>query len=110
LNSTVRGEWCRSAGARSSHRSHQEVTGTGNLRHLIVPRVGPVLAQAGRFTIDPNTGGVTAVYGLNIRPEASSARPCRSDCGAELGTGSARARGAHGVPGVKHIYPARQSL
>jgi hypothetical protein len=44
------------------------ITGTGNLRHLIVPGVGPVLAQAGRFTIDPNTGGVTAVYGLNIPP------------------------------------------
>jgi hypothetical protein len=44
------------------------ITATGNLRHLIVPGVGPVLAQAGRFTVDPNTGAVTAVYGLNIPP------------------------------------------
>jgi hypothetical protein len=44
------------------------IVATGNLRHVIVPGVGPVLAQAGRFTVDPNTGSVTAAYGLNIPP------------------------------------------
>ena len=42
------------------------IVGTGNTRHVIVPGVGPVLAQAGRFVIDPTTGNLTAVYGLNI--------------------------------------------
>lgn len=42
------------------------IVGTGNTRHLIVPGVGPVLAQAGRLVIDPATGSLTAVYGLDI--------------------------------------------
>jgi hypothetical protein len=42
------------------------IVGTGNQRHVIVPGIGPVLAQAGRFVIDPATGNLTAVYGLNI--------------------------------------------
>jgi hypothetical protein len=42
------------------------ITATGNLRHVIVPGVGPVFAQAGRFTLDPATGSLIAVYGLNI--------------------------------------------
>ena len=42
------------------------IVGTGNQRHVIVPGVGPILAQAGRFVIDPVTGNLTAVYGLNI--------------------------------------------
>jgi hypothetical protein len=42
------------------------ILGTGNQRHVIVPGVGPVLAQAGRFVIDPATGNLTAYYGLNI--------------------------------------------
>src|SRR3954464_428613 len=44
------------------------IVATGNLRHVIVPGVGPVLAQAGRFTVDPNTGPATAAYGLRIPP------------------------------------------
>jgi hypothetical protein len=28
--------------------------------------VGPVLAQAGRFRVDPNTGSLTDVLGLDI--------------------------------------------
>ena len=43
-----------------------KITATGNQRHLIVPGVGPVLAQAGRFVVDLETGNLTAVYGLNI--------------------------------------------
>jgi hypothetical protein len=42
------------------------ITATGNLRHVIVPGLGPVLAQAGRFGVDPETGSLTAAYGLNI--------------------------------------------
>ena len=42
------------------------ITATGNQRHVIVPGVGPVLAQAGRFVVDPETGSLTAVFGLNI--------------------------------------------
>src|SRR4051794_12807630 len=42
------------------------ITATGNQRHVIIPGVGPLLAQAGRFTVDPATGTLTAVYGLNI--------------------------------------------
>jgi len=42
------------------------ITSTGNQRHVIVPGVGPVLAQAGRFEVDPNTGSLTAVFGLDI--------------------------------------------
>jgi hypothetical protein len=42
------------------------ITATGNQRHVIVPGFGPVLAQAGRFVVDPETGSLTAVYGLNI--------------------------------------------
>ena len=32
------------------------IIGTGNQRHVIVPGIGPVLAQAGRFVIDPHHG------------------------------------------------------
>ena len=42
------------------------ITATGNQRHVIVPGVGPLLAQAGRFVVDPETGSLTAVFGLNI--------------------------------------------
>jgi hypothetical protein len=42
------------------------ITATGNQRHVIVPGVGPVLAQSGRFAVDPETGSLTAVHGLNI--------------------------------------------
>jgi hypothetical protein len=42
------------------------ITATGNQRHVIVPGVGPVLAQAGRFVVDPDTGSLTAAYGLNV--------------------------------------------
>jgi hypothetical protein len=42
------------------------IVGTGNQRHVIVPGIGPVLAQAGRFVIDPATGNLTAVHGLDI--------------------------------------------
>ena len=41
------------------------LTGRGNQRHLIVPGVGPVLAQAGHFLIDGN-GNLIDVSGLNI--------------------------------------------
>jgi hypothetical protein len=37
----------------------------GNQRHLIVPGVGPVLAQAGHFLID-GKGNLVDVSGLNI--------------------------------------------
>ena len=42
------------------------IISTGNQRHVIVAGIGPVLAQAGRFEVDPNTGSLTAVFGLNI--------------------------------------------
>ena len=42
------------------------IISTGNQRHVIVPGIGPVLAQAGRFEVDPNTGSLTAVFGLDI--------------------------------------------
>jgi hypothetical protein len=41
------------------------LTGRGNQRHLIVPGVGPVLAQAGHFLID-GKGNLVDVSGLNI--------------------------------------------
>src|SRR5204863_7969570 len=41
------------------------LTGRGNQRHLIVPGVGPVLAQAGHFLID-SQGNLVDVSGLNI--------------------------------------------
>ena len=41
-------------------------TGRGNQRHLHVPGVGQLLAQAGRFVIDPETGVVISFSGLNI--------------------------------------------
>ena len=41
------------------------VTSRGNQRHLIVPGVGPVLAQAGHFLLDGN-GNLIDVSGLNI--------------------------------------------
>ena len=39
--------------------------GTGNQRHFIVPGVGIVYAQAGRFVIDLTTGDVSSV-GLDV--------------------------------------------
>ena len=42
------------------------IVSTGNQRHVIVPGFGPVLAQAGRFVVDPETGSLRAVYGLSI--------------------------------------------
>ena len=42
------------------------IISTGNQRHVIVPGTGTVLAQAGRFEVDPNTGSLTAVFGLDI--------------------------------------------
>ena len=42
------------------------ITGRGNQRHLHVPGVGLLLAQAGRFVIDPETGMVISFSGLNI--------------------------------------------
>ena len=42
------------------------ITATGNQRHVIVLGVGPVLAQAGRFGVDPNMGSLTDVFGLDI--------------------------------------------
>ena len=41
------------------------ITGRGNSRHLIVPGIGPVLAQAGHFLIDGN-GNLIDFSGLNI--------------------------------------------
>jgi hypothetical protein len=41
-------------------------TGRGNQRHLMLPGVGLLLAQAGRFVIDPETGVVISFSGLNI--------------------------------------------
>jgi hypothetical protein len=43
-----------------------QIIGRGNQRHLTVPGVGPVLAQAGRFVIDPATGNLSSVAGLNL--------------------------------------------
>lgn len=42
------------------------ITGRGNQRHLHLPGVGLLLAQAGRFVIDPDTGVVISFSGLNI--------------------------------------------
>jgi hypothetical protein len=42
------------------------ITGRGSSRHLHVPGVGLLLAQAGRFVIDPETGVVISFSGLNI--------------------------------------------
>jgi hypothetical protein len=42
------------------------ITGRGNQRHIHVPGVGLLLAQAGRFAIDPETGVVISFSGLNI--------------------------------------------
>ena len=41
------------------------ITGRGNQRHLIVPGLGPVLAQAGHFLLD-GEGNLIDVSGLNI--------------------------------------------
>ena len=45
-----------------------EIVATGNQRHVIVPGVGPVYAQAGRYVLDPSTGEITSFSGLNIPP------------------------------------------
>jgi hypothetical protein len=49
------------------------VVGTGNQRHFIVPGLGILYAQAGRFVIDLNTGETISVSGLDI---ALSERLC----------------------------------
>jgi hypothetical protein len=45
-----------------------EVVATGNQRHVIVPGIGPVYAQAGRYVLDPSTGEITSFSGLDIPP------------------------------------------
>jgi hypothetical protein len=42
------------------------IVGTGNQRHFIVPGLGIVYAQAGRFVIDQNTGETISVSGLDV--------------------------------------------
>jgi hypothetical protein len=42
------------------------LVGTGNQRHFIVPGLGIVYAQAGRFVIDFTTGETLTVSGLDI--------------------------------------------
>jgi hypothetical protein len=42
------------------------IVGTGNQRHFIVPGLGIILAQAGRFVIDGNTGETLSVSGLDV--------------------------------------------
>jgi hypothetical protein len=42
------------------------VVGTGNLRHFIVPGLGFIYAQAGRFVIDLDTGETLSVSGLDV--------------------------------------------
>ncbi len=42
------------------------LVGTGNQRHFIVPGVGVVYAQAGRFVIDLATGNLVSSAGLDI--------------------------------------------
>jgi hypothetical protein len=42
------------------------LVGTGNQRHFIVPGLGIVYAQAGRFVIDFTTGETLSVSGLDI--------------------------------------------
>src|SRR4051794_35574452 len=41
------------------------LVGTGNQRHFIVPGIGIVYAQAGRFVIDQNTGETISASGLD---------------------------------------------
>ena len=41
-------------------------TGRGSQRHLKLPGLGLLLAQAGRFSIDPETGVVLSYSGLNL--------------------------------------------
>lgn len=57
--------------ARSTAVGHVDLAtgtlfGTGNQRHFIVPGVGIVLAQAGRFVISFPDGGNISVSGLDI--------------------------------------------
>jgi hypothetical protein len=57
--------------ARSTAVGHVDLAtgtlfGTGNQRHFIVPGVGIVFAQAGRFVIDFPAGGIISVSGLDI--------------------------------------------
>ncbi|MGH3036792.1 MAG: hypothetical protein ACRDMU_06375 [Gaiellaceae bacterium] len=57
--------------ARSTAIGHLDfatstLVGTGNQRHFIVPGVGIVFAQAGRFVIDFPDGGIISVSGLDI--------------------------------------------
>ena len=57
--------------ARSTAAAHLDLAtntlvGTGNQRHFIVPGVGIVFAQAGRFVIDFPDGGIISVSGLDI--------------------------------------------
>jgi hypothetical protein len=41
---------------------------TGNQRHFVVPGVGIVYAQAGRFVVDLNSGAILSVSGLDLPP------------------------------------------
>lgn len=57
--------------ARSTAVAHLDLAtstlvGTGNQRHFIVPGVGIVFAQAGRFVIEFPDGGVVSVSGLDV--------------------------------------------
>jgi hypothetical protein len=57
--------------ARSTAVAHLDLAtntlvGTGKQRHFIVPGVGIVYAQAGRFVIDFPDGGVVSVSGLDV--------------------------------------------
>jgi hypothetical protein len=42
------------------------LVGTGNQRHFILPGIGILYAQAGRFVIDLNTGETISVSGLDV--------------------------------------------
>jgi hypothetical protein len=57
--------------ARSTAVAHLDLAtntlvGTGNQRHFIVPGVGIVYAQAGRFVIAFPDGGIVSVSGLDV--------------------------------------------
>ena len=42
------------------------LVGTGNQRHFVVPGLGLVYAQAGRFVIDTATGTTLSAFGLDV--------------------------------------------
>ena len=56
----------RSTGVAHLDLATNTLVGTGNQRHFIVPGVGIVFAQAGRFVIDFPDGGIISVSGLDI--------------------------------------------